>query len=154
MDPWTPGINRTVPLRARNRVLGLNLLLGTGRKMLKLSCLPWGNQFHMCQNSVITLPASPEGWEPEAPGAEPCTPECGFSGPSSEGPGGAVTLAPGRHVGCPGSEFPGFTLRMMNDQHCNDVKPVCSEVTGSDVLSHRTVTSCLRSCALLTLGNH
>lgn len=39
---------RTVLLRARNRVLGPNPLLGMDRKMLKLSCLPWGDPFHMC----------------------------------------------------------------------------------------------------------
>ena len=51
--------------------------------------------------------------------------------------------------GALGSRSPGPTARRMNGPHHNDANPLCSEVTCSDVPSHRIIALCLNSGKLL-----
>ena len=144
---------RTGLLRARNRVLGPNPLLGMDRKMLKLPAL--GRSI-----SHVSWVSSPHPYHQRA----------GSQGSWEQSSAHIVWLPPhpwqqatrrshdpGTTRACwvPWLRIPRLsTLRMLSGPHCSDAKPLCSEVTGSDVPSHRTIAMCLHSCDLWTLENH
>lgn len=152
--PWTPG--RTVLLRARNtESLGQILCLGcTGKCCNYLAC-PGETNF-TCVISGITPPPSPACWQSGAPGAELSAHGVWLS-PYPWQQATRRSHDPSTTWACwvPWRRIPrSSTLRMLSGQHCNDVKPLCSEVTGSAVPSHRTIALCLHGCGLLTLENH
>ena len=96
---------RTGLLRARNRVLGPNPLLGMDRKMLKLPALgrsishvSWVSSPHPYHQRA----GSQGSWEQSSAHIECGSPRT----PGSKRPGGAMTPAPRGRVGCPDLEFP------------------------------------------------
>lgn len=110
---------RTIPLKARNRFLPPNIVLGLHSEMLRCSCLLWGNQFQ---------------------GSDLCAP------PYLQSAGSQARGRPPRH----GAYFPGPGSSAESEEEelvCEVPRPtVGSEVTCSDVLSHRIVALCLQPC--------
>lgn len=103
-----------------------------------------------CVISVITPLLSPVCWESGVLGAELSTHRVWLP-PYPWQQATRRSHDPGTTWACwvPRLRIPRIsTLRMLSGQHCNDAKPLCSEVAGSDVPSHRTTAMCLHSCDL------
>lgn len=149
-SPWTPG--RTVPLRTRNRT-HTEYFTWDIQENAEIIFLSMGKPFLYVSEQCATRPPSPippECWEPGAPGADSTCHRVCFLRPREqcEMRGGAGIW------GALGSSSPGSTVRRMSGLCHSGANPLCSEVTCSDVPSHRTVALYLHSHVLLTLESH